>query len=235
MYRSMTTRTLRALTACAVAVALATPALAEEKKAVSTDPAIAEIDKFIADQKIDKSNPKWKESLPKPPKATFSKDKHYTWVLETNKGTIKVALKPDVAPMHVSSTIYLTRLGFYDGLIFHRVIPGFMAQGGDPMGVGMGGPGYKYEGEFSESAKHDKPGILSMANAGPGTNGSQFFITDGATPHLDGRHTVFGRVVVGQDVVKRIANVKRNPRDCPLEDQLIEKVELFRSQTAPAA
>jgi hypothetical protein len=143
----MTTRTLRALTACAVAVAIATPAAAaEEKKAVTTaapaksnDPAIAEIDKFIADQKIDKSNPKWKESLPKPPKVSFPKDKHYTWVLETNKGTIKVALKPDVAPMHVSSTIYLTRLGFYDNIIFHRVIPGFMAQGGDPMGVGMGG------------------------------------------------------------------------------------------------
>jgi len=204
MYRSMTTRTLRALTACAVAVALATPALAEEKKTVSTDPAIAEIDKFIAAQKIDKNNPKWKESLPKPPKATFPKDKHYTWVLETNKGTIKIALKPDVAPMHVSSTIYLTQLGFYDGLIFHRVIPGFMAQGGDPMGVGMGGPGYKYEGEFSESAKHDKPGILSMANAGPGTDGSQFFLTFVPTPHLNGRHSVFGEVTDGMYVVKKL-------------------------------
>ena len=208
----MTTRTRRALTACAVAVAFATPAAAaEEKKAVTTaapaksnDPAIAEIDKFIADQKIDKSNPKWKESLPKPPKASFPKDKHYTWVVETNKGTIKIALKPDVAPMHVSSTIYLTRLGFYDDLIFHRVIPGFMAQGGDPMGVGMGGPGYKYEGEFSESAKHDKPGILSMANAGPGTDGSQFFLTFVPTPHLNGKHTIFGEVVEGMDTLKKL-------------------------------
>ena len=208
----MTTRTRRALTACAVAVALATPAAAaEEKKAVTTaapaksnDPAIAEIDKFIADQKIDKSNPKWKESLPKPPKATFPKDKHYTWVLETNKGTIKITLKPDVAPMHVTSTIYLTNLGFYDGLSFHRVIPGFMAQGGDPIGNGTGGPGYQYAGEFAGGAKHDKPGMLSMANAGPGTDGSQFFLTFVETNYLDGKHTVFGETVKGTDTLKAL-------------------------------
>jgi cyclophilin family peptidyl-prolyl cis-trans isomerase len=222
----MMTRTIRVLTACAVAVAIATPATAaEEKKAVS-DPAIAEIDKFIADQKIDKSNPKWKESLPKPPKATFPKDKHYTWVLETNKGTIKIALKPDVAPMHVSSTIYLTKLGFYDGLVFHRVIPGFMAQGGDPMGVGMGGPGYKYEGEFSESAKHDKPGVLSMANAGPGTVGSQFFITFGPTPHLDMRHTVFGEVTDGMDVLKKL-EAAGSPSGKPSESLTITKATII--------
>src|SRR5262245_65980441 len=113
----MTSRTLRALTACAVAVAIATPAIAAEEKKPVSDPAIAEIDKFIAEQKIDKSNPKWKESLPKPPKVTFPKDKTYTWVLETNKGTMKLKLMPDVAHMHVSSTIYLTRLGFYAWLI----------------------------------------------------------------------------------------------------------------------
>ena len=203
--------TKRSLTACAVAVALATSVYAEEKKPVTTPTApakssdpIAEIDKFIADQKIDKTNAKWKESLPKPPKLTFPADKTYTWVLQTNKGTMKLKLMPAVAPMHVSSTIYLTRLGFYDGIIFHRVIPGFMAQGGDPMGVGMGGPGYKYEGEFADSAKHDKAGILSMANAGPGTDGSQFFITFGATPHLNGRHTVFGELTEGQDVLKKL-------------------------------
>ena len=106
--------------------------------------------------------------------------------------------------MHVSSTIYLTRLGFYDNLKFHRVINGFMAQGGDPMGNGMGGPGYKYSGEFHDSAKHDKAGILSMANAGPDTDGSQFFLTFKATPHLNGRHTVFGEVVDGLDVLKAI-------------------------------
>jgi cyclophilin family peptidyl-prolyl cis-trans isomerase len=125
-------------------------------------------------------------------------------VLETNKGTMKIALKPDVAPMHVSSTIYLTRLGFYDGLAFHRVINGFMAQGGDPLGNGTGGPGYNYDGEFSTDVKHDKPGILSMANAGPGTDGSQFFITFVPTPHLNGRHSIFGEVTDGMDVLKKL-------------------------------
>ncbi|HXJ33073.1 MAG TPA: peptidylprolyl isomerase [Candidatus Eisenbacteria bacterium] len=199
--------------ACVLSAAVATPAPAEDKPAApkkeaavsgATDPAIAEIDKFIAEKKIDKANPNWKTSLPQPPMLTFTKGKKYIWVLQTNKGTIKIALKPDVAPMHVSSTIYLTRLGFYDGVVFHRVITGFMAQGGDPLGVGTGGPGYKYAGEFSPTAKHDKPGILSMANAGPGTDGSQFFITFVPTPHLDGRHSVFGEVVDGMDVVKKL-------------------------------
>jgi cyclophilin family peptidyl-prolyl cis-trans isomerase len=196
----MTTAAIRPTILSVVAFGLATAAFG----AAATDPAIVEIDKFIAEQKIDRTNPKWKESVPKPPKLTFTKGKTYVWVLDTNKGTIKIALKPDVAPMHVSSTIYLTRLGFYDGLTFHRVIPGFMAQGGDPMGVGMGGPGYKYDGEFSDTVKHDKPGILSMANAGPGTDGSQFFITFVPTPHLNGRHTIFGEVTDGMDVVKKL-------------------------------
>ena len=203
----MTMRPSHSLTACALALALACPALAAEEKKMpdsKTDAAIAEIDKFIADQKIDKANPNWKQNVPKPPKVTFTKDKKYVWVLETNKGTMKITLKPDVAPMHVSSTIYLTRLGFYDGLIFHRVIPGFMAQGGDPTGSGMGGPGYKYDGELVATAKHDKPGVLSMAHAGPGTDGSQFFITFGPTPHLDMKHTVFGEVTDGTDVLKKL-------------------------------
>jgi cyclophilin family peptidyl-prolyl cis-trans isomerase len=117
---------------------------------------------------------------------------------------MKITLKPDVAPMHVSSTIYLTRLGFYDGLTFHRVIPKFMAQGGDPLGTGTGGPGYRYDGEFAPDAKHDKRGTLSMAHAGPGTDGSQFFITFGPTPHLDQRHTVFGEVTDGVAVLDKI-------------------------------
>ncbi len=205
----MTNRLVRSIAAGALALSLVTPAAAEEKKTMSapsatTDAATAEIDKFIASQKIDKSSPSWKQSLPKPPKVAFPAGKKYVWVLETNKGTMKITLKPDVAPMHVSSTIYLTKLGFYDGLTFHRVINGFMAQGGDPAGNGTGGPGYKYDGEFSESAKHDKPGILSMANAGPGTDGSQFFITFGPTPHLNGRHTVFGEVTDGMDVLKKL-------------------------------
>jgi cyclophilin family peptidyl-prolyl cis-trans isomerase len=106
--------------------------------------------------------------------------------------------------MHVSSTIYLARLGFYDGVIFHRVITGFMAQGGDPLGQGIGGPGYNYDGEFSPSARHDRGDLLSMANAGPGTDGSQFFITFVPTPHLDDKHTIFGEVVEGMETVKQL-------------------------------
>ena len=165
---------------------------------------MSQIDDFIAKQNVDKTKPNWRTTLAKPPVLTFEKGKKIFWVLDTNKGQIKIALMPDVAPMHVSSTIYLTRLGFYDGLPFHRVINGFMAQGGDPLGNGTGGPGYQYAGEFSASAKHDVPGVLSMANAGPNTDGSQFFLTFTATPHLDGKHTVFGKVSSGLDVLKAL-------------------------------
>ncbi|PAJ72787.1 peptidylprolyl isomerase [Pseudoalteromonas sp. NBT06-2] len=164
------------------------------------DPAIKQTDEFISKQKINTQDSKWKTQLTKPGLIRFSQGKDYFWDLQTNQGAISIKLLPDTAPMHVSSTIYLTKLGFYDDLIFHRVIPGFMAQGGDPLGTGRGNPGYKYQGEFSkESAVHDKAGILSMANAGPGTDGSQFFITFKATPFLNGRHTVFGEVVKGLD------------------------------------
>jgi len=146
----------------------------------------------------------WKIQLKKPKMMTFDSDKDYYWVLETNKGTIKIKLMPDVAPMHVTSTIYLTEKGFYDGLTFHRIIPGFMAQGGDPLGNGTGGPGYQYDGEFSDTVSHDRPYMVSMANAGAGTDGSQFFITFDATTHLDGKHTIFGKVVEGKDVVKKL-------------------------------
>jgi len=177
---------------------------AASAEAKPEDAAIAAIDAFIAEQNVDKAQQDWKSKLAKPPKVSFTAGKSYFWNLETNKGAIKVKLLPDVAPMHVSSTIYLTRLGFYDGTIFHRVIPGFMAQGGDPTGTGRGGPGYKYDGEFDRSVKHDKPGMLSMANAGPGTDGSQFFLTFVKTPHLDGKHTIFGKVVDGMDTVKKL-------------------------------
>ncbi len=159
------------------------------------DPAINTIDDFIAKQKVDKTDGAWKTKLTKPELLTFSPDKDYFWELETSQGKLSIKLLPDSAPMHVSSTIYLTKLGFYDDLTFHRVIPGFMAQGGDPLGNGAGNPGYKYAGEFDDTLGHDEAGILSMANAGPGTDGSQFFITFKATPFLDGKHTVFGKVV----------------------------------------
>jgi len=168
------------------------------------DAAIAAIDRFIAEQAIDRSCTDWKTRLPRPPRADFDSSKSYFWHLDTNVGDIKIRLMPDIAPMHVSSTIYLARLGFYDGVIFHRVITGFMAQGGDPLGKGFGGPGYDYDGEFSKRARHDRAGLLSMANAGPGTDGSQFFLTFVPTPHLDDKHTIFGEVVEGMETVRQL-------------------------------
>ena len=181
----------------------AKPMEAAEPQAAA-DPAFQAVDAFVAEQKIDKTRSRWKTRLPKPPKLSFDPDKRYLWALETSQGPIVVKLRPDVAPMHASSTIYLTRLGFYDAILFHRVITGFMAQGGDPLGIGRGGPGYKYAGEFDKNARHDKAGILSMANAGPGTDGSQFFLTFTPTPHLDGKHTVFGEVVEGMGTVREL-------------------------------
>ena len=168
------------------------------------DAAIAALDRFIDEQSIDRDQADWKTRLPRPPQADFDASKRYFWNVATNVGDLKIQLMPDVAPMHVSSTIYLARLGFYDGVIFHRVITGFMAQGGDPLGQGTGGPGYNYDGEFSNSARHDRPGLLSMANAGPGTDGSQFFLTFVATPHLDDKHTIFGEVVEGMETVQEL-------------------------------
>jgi cyclophilin family peptidyl-prolyl cis-trans isomerase len=119
-------------------------------------------------------------------------------------GSLRVKLLAAAAPMHVTSTVYLTRLGFYDGTAFHRVIPQFMAQGGDPLGNGTGGPGYEYDGEFAAKLRHDRPGLLSMANRGPGTDGSQFFLTFVATPWLDGKHTIFGEVVEGLETLRAL-------------------------------
>ena len=180
------------LTASAIALSLS--------GCFQADPAIKQTDEFIAKQKVDMTDSNWKTQLTKPELIEFTQGKDYFWDLNTNQGNMSIKLFPDTAPMHVSSTIYLTKLGFYDDLIFHRVIPGFMAQGGDPLGTGRGNPGYRYPGEFSkESAVHNKPGMLSMANAGPNTDGSQFFITFKATPFLNGRHTVFGEVITGLD------------------------------------
>jgi cyclophilin family peptidyl-prolyl cis-trans isomerase len=178
--------------------------LAAVAAAETEDAAVKMLDAFIAEQQIDKTQPDWKTRLKRPPKARFEPGTSYFWNLDTNKGNIKIKLMSDTAPMHVSSTIYLTRLGFYDDVVFHRVIPGFMAQGGDPTGTGRGGPGYKYAGEFDPKVKHDAPGKLSMANAGPRTDGSQFFLTFAATPHLDGKHTIFGEVVEGMGTVKQL-------------------------------
>jgi peptidyl-prolyl cis-trans isomerase A (cyclophilin A) len=181
--------------------------------------------------------------------------------LKTTQGTIVVKLEEQRAPKTVANFVGLAtgtmewkdpatgkrmqQTPMYPGVRFHRVIPGFMVQVGDPLSRdanpagrarwGTGGPGYTFGDEIDRELRHDGPGVLSMANAGPGTNGSQFFITEGATPHLDGKHTVFGRVIAGQDVVHKIANVKRGPRDCPVEDQTIDSIEIFRQETTPSA
>jgi peptidyl-prolyl cis-trans isomerase B (cyclophilin B) len=124
--------------------------------------------------------------------------------IKTNKGDIDLVIFASRVPLTAANFLNLAKHGYYNGVSFHRVIPDFMIQGGDPTGTGRGGPGYKFEDEFDPSLKHSKPGILSMANAGPGTNGSQFFITHVPTPHLDGKHAIFGEVTKGQDVVNAI-------------------------------
>ena len=145
--------------------------------------------------------------------------------LQTNHGPIELELHDEDAPKTVENFKKLARDGFYDGVIFHRVIPDFMIQGGDPTGTGTGGPGYTFEDEPNDH-KIER-GALAMANAGPDTNGSQFFIvTTDAAPWLDGKHTVFGRVTAGMDVVDRIAELPRDPRDKPREPATIERVEL---------
>jgi cyclophilin family peptidyl-prolyl cis-trans isomerase len=139
-----------------------------------------------------------------PPAMVIDPKKKYTATISTDKGDMVIELFASKTPMTVNNFIFLAREGFYNGTIFHRVISGFMAQGGDPTGTGRGGPGYRFADEFNSSLKHSKPGILSMANAGPNTNGSQFFITHVPTPHLDGKHSVFGEVTQGMDVLLSI-------------------------------
>ncbi len=175
------------------------------------DAGIAAIDEFIAKSEIDlEANPTQRNRMPMPPKVKFAENKNYYWHMQTNVGELKIKLFADVAPMHVSSTIYLVRTGFYDGLGFHRIISKpspFMAQGGCPNGNGRGSPGYKYAGEFSPKLRHDRPGLLSMANAGPNTDGSQFFLTFVPTPHLDDKHTIFGEIVGGKDTLKTLQDL----------------------------
>ena len=141
-------------------------------------------------------------------------------------GAIVIELAKDQAPKTVENFITLAKKGFYDGLIFHRVIPGFMIQGGDPSGNGTGGPGYTFPDEFSPALRHSAAGTVSMANAGPNTNGSQFFITLAPTPWLDNRHSVFGRVVQGQDVVEKIGAVARGANDKPLTPVVMTHVTI---------
>lgn len=146
----------------------------------------------------------------KPPEMVIDPKKKYSAVFKTESGEFEVELYADKAPKTVNNFVFLAKDKFYDGVTFHRVIAGFMAQGGDPTGTGTGGPGYKFGDEFHPELRHLGPGILSMANAGPGTNGSQFFITHASTPHLDNRHSVFGKVVKGIENMLKIP--ERDPQ-----------------------
>ena len=163
-----------------------------------------------------------------PPPMLIEPKKKYTATFKTEKGDFVVELYADKAPKTVNSFVFLARDHFYDGVTFHRVIKGFMAQGGDPTGTGMGGPGYKFADEFHKDLRHSGPGILSMANAGANTNGSQFFITHVATPHLDNRHTVFGKVIKGMDVV--LAIPERDPQRAREAGTKIATIEISESE-----
>ncbi len=150
--------------------------------------------------------------------------------IETNLGTIEAELYEDAAPKTVANFIDLATHGYYDDVIFHRVIDSFMIQGGDPDGTGMGGPGYTIPCEFGEGLAHSEPGMFSMANAGPNTGGSQFFITLAATPWLDGKHAIFGKVSSGLEVVQAIGRVQTGASDRPVEDVVMEKVTVTGSE-----
>lgn len=147
-------------------------------------------------------------------------------VFETNKGNFKVELFNDKAPLTTGNFIKLVDKGFYNGLIFHRAIPNFMIQGGCPHGTGRGGPGWTIRDEFHPDLKHDSPGILSMANAGPNTGGSQFFVTVAETPWLDKHHSIFGKVTEGYEVVENISKVDKDRNDKPLEDVIINSIKI---------
>jgi len=148
---------------------------------------------------------------------------------ETSMGNFTIELFEQQAPKTVANFVKLAEKNFYDGVIFHRVIDGFMIQGGDPTGTGRGGPGYQFADEFHPQLRHNSEGILSMANAGPNTNGSQFFITLTATPHLDGKHAVFGKVIEGMDVVKKIGKTPTKAGDRPVTDVVMKTVRIEKT------
>ena len=197
---------------------------------MSADP-IATIDACIAEQGVDTEASGWRTRLAGPPDCEFNPERTYLWQLETSHGPITVTLRPDAAPRHVASTIYLTRLGFYDGLSFHRVLPGFMAQGGCPRGDGFGGPGYQIPCEcHQEDFRCHFRGSLSMAHGGRDTGGSQFFLTFVRTPHLDGKHTAFGRVVEGTEVLNNLQRINPDGDGPKAEPDKIVKAEVIRKR-----
>lgn len=162
-----------------------------------------------------------------PPEMMIDVSKSYSATIKTDKGDMTFNLFASQTPRTVNNFVFLAREGFYDGVIFHRVIDDFMAQAGDPTGTGRGGPGYQFGDEFHPDLRHDGPGVLSMANAGPNTNGSQFFITHGATPWLDGKHTVFGKIRDGEDVLMSIP--ARDPSDPGTPAVKMQSIEIDES------
>ena len=169
------------------------------------------------------------KSYSAPPAMTIDESKSYSAIFKTNHGDMNIDLFVSQAPVTVNNFVFLARDGFYNDVIFHRVIPDFMIQGGDPDGTGMGGPGYRFQDEFEPSLVFDGPGILAMANAGPGTNGSQFFITVAPTPHLNGAHTIFGKVTSGQDIADAISKVPQGANNRPTDQVTIERIEIQES------
>ena len=161
------------------------------------------------------------------PAMAIDTQKHYSATFHTEQGDFVVELFADRAPKTVNNFVFLAREGFYNGVAFHRVIRDFMAQGGDPTGSGSGGPGYRFADEFHPGLRHDGPGVLSMANAGPNTNGSQFFITHRATPHLDNKHSVFGKVIKGMEVVLAIPD--RDPARAKEPGTKITSIDIVES------
>lgn len=161
-----------------------------------------------------------------PPEMIIDPSASYTAVIHTNLGSMTLELFAQDAPKTVNNLVFLAQEGFYDGLIFHRVIPGFMIQGGDPTGTGTSGPGYKFEDEIVSSLVFDSPGILAMANSGPNTNGSQFFITVVPTPHLNGAHTIFGKIIEGQNVADAIAMTPAAAGNRPIQNVVIQGIDV---------
>jgi cyclophilin family peptidyl-prolyl cis-trans isomerase len=194
------------------------------------------IEEAKASGSINASDDSWRTRLPKFPQVTFGEKEQVEWILNTSEGTLVASLDHTHAPNHVRNIVYLTLLGYYDGLVFHRIIPGFMAQGGCPVGNGRGGPGYGVDLEVSPEAKHDKAGILSMARSqNPNSAGSQFFITFKATPFLDGGYTVFGEVTEGMDVLKTLENAGNpDPRANGVPPRKTIRIESATVRTATA-
>jgi len=191
-----------------VAAGCSSPSPEAKPPSSPSDPGVSVLEVIAAysvEHPVDTEDPGWKTRVPQPPFVRFDRSRHYFWYLHTSEGVLKIELKPEWAPRRVAATIYLTKLGFYDGLKFHRVIPKFMAQGGDPLGTGTGNPGFRpYASEIHRKANHSKRGVVAMANSGPRSEGSQFYIAFDKADHLDGEHTVFGQVVGGLGTLRAL-------------------------------